>query len=378
LPSCELNVKAPVPDGIAPAPSSKSNNKDTTPHDDAVAMDVDDAGKDTGTTEGKGKDSKGKKTVSFKANIAPRVAVRLPFGIGFFNIASVKSKEVPASYSDAKLASRWKGLLGTATMFAGTVDPEAVPAFLDSKQSTSLPPNETDSGSMDVDEQEGATNDKDSVSSKTRKRRLVPLGAGLIATAQARGSLLHEASITELDKIMDPPLFHASAVLGGKDNPGVPNLVREKEEKREQYIRLKAKVLQLRNEFCRQHRIRLLNEKTYQATQDRAARIEELVTEMRTDLKSLKHRLDDEARALGIDEEEEKRIFLQAHYDETATDSPFSKRARMRSHCGEDMDVDADDEEEEEEDGVDDNDGAEEDDGVEESTADIMIRTDFV
>lgn len=49
----------------------------------------------------------------------------------------------------------------------------------------------------------------------------------------------------------------------------------------------------------RQKRIRLLNERTSVATADRYHRAEELVSEMRADLTSLKQRLDEELTELG-------------------------------------------------------------------------------
>lgn len=58
----------------------------------------------------------------------------------------------------------------------------------------------------------------------------------------------------------------------------------------------------------RQKRIRLLNEKTNSATADRYIRSAELVAEMRSDLKSLKHRLEEELNELGLDETATEQI----------------------------------------------------------------------
>jgi hypothetical protein len=57
--------------------------------------------------------------------------------------------------------------------------------------------------------------------------------------------------------------------------------------------------LQVRNELYRQRRIRLLNERTFEATSERTHKVEALVSEMRTDLKSLKLRLEEELHELG-------------------------------------------------------------------------------
>ena len=80
---------------------------------------------------------------------------------------------------------------------------------------------------------------------------------------------------------------------------GVTEDFREWEDDESEYVTLQASVLQLRNALVRQKRIRLLNEKTSLATSDRYRRAEELVSEMRSDLKSLKQRLEQELNELG-------------------------------------------------------------------------------
>ena len=56
-----------------------------------------------------------------------------------------------------------------------------------------------------------------------------------------------------------------------------------------------------------------MNEKTFAATKDRSTRVESLVAEMRTDLKSLRSRLDEELVELGIDQDRAEGI-LKAFY----------------------------------------------------------------
>ena len=58
-------------------------------------------------------------------------------------------------------------------------------------------------------------------------------------------------------------------------------------------------MLQLRNSLYRQKRIRMNNERTSNAANERYDRAEGLGVEMRADLKSLKHRLDEELNKLG-------------------------------------------------------------------------------
>lgn len=84
-----------------------------------------------------------------------------------------------------------------------------------------------------------------------------------------------------------------------KSNQGVTEELREWEDEEQEFLTLQASVLQLRNALVRQKRIRLLNERTNAATADRYSRSAELVAEMRSDLKSLKHRLEEEVRELG-------------------------------------------------------------------------------
>ena len=65
---------------------------------------------------------------------------------------------------------------------------------------------------------------------------------------------------------------------------------------------MRASVLQLKNKLYRQRRIGILNKRTTNSMNDRYLRAEELVSEMRADLKSLKRRLGDELKELGITE----------------------------------------------------------------------------
>ena len=109
----------------------------------------------------------------------------------------------------------------------------------------------------------------------------------------------------------------------------------------------RQEVLQLRNQLYRQRRIRLLNEKTYAATQEKASRVESLVAEMRTDLKSLKGRLDVEIRELGISEEQAENIltsFYQSLDSQHLGDASPPKRQRRLSRMDEpESDEDMDD-----------------------------------
>ena len=231
--------------------------------------------------------------------IAPRVAVRLPFGIGFFNLGSVTLVDDPSTYTDDQLAKRWHGITETAAAFGATVNVSAMTTI-------ASPDKNNDSAAekvMDIDD----GTDKDNMNSNATNK-LVPFGSGMLPTAVGRGTNLHLASLEEIDKSVNKAFFDGHGVLGMKDNLGVPNEVRKLEDQRQEQLNLQAKVLQLRNLVYRQRRIRIMNERTYMSSQERASRVESLVAEMRMDLKSLKGRLDVEIRELGISEEQAENI----------------------------------------------------------------------
>jgi hypothetical protein len=263
--------------------------------------------------------------------LAPRIAVRLPFGIAFFNLDSVMSKEDPSKYSDDQMAKRWTGIAETAAALGATVDVSAMANIL---------PREAGGDSILENPlgMDGAHDDENE--RKETKRRLVPFGANLLPTAVGRGTLLHKANVAELDKEVDKAFFFkGDGVLGSPDNIGVPHGIKKLEEQRQEHLILQARVLQLRNQLYRQRRIRMLNERTYAASQERASRVESLVAEMRTDLKSLKGRLDLEIRDLGISEGLAENI-LKAYY--MSLDSQHSgeasppKRHRRMSRMNDD------------------------------------------
>jgi hypothetical protein len=90
-------------------------------------------------------------------------------------------------------------------------------------------------------------------------------------------------------------------------------------------------VLQLKNALYRHRRIRVLNERTSISMTDRYQRAEELVSEMRSDLKSLKLRLEDELNELGITEDMAQHIlfkFYKGHDEEDKGDASTPKRLR--------------------------------------------------
>ena len=107
--------------------------------------------------------------------------------------------------------------------------------------------------------------------------------------------------------------------------------MRKWEDDEQEYLTLRASVLQLKNSLHRQRRIRVLNERTTTSMNDRYLRAEELVSEMRSDLKSLKRRLGDELNELGISDGMANHIlfqFYQGHMEEDKGDASTPKRLR--------------------------------------------------
>jgi hypothetical protein len=269
---------------------------------------------------GKKKESH-EENISLKHLLAPRVAVRLPFGAAFFNVDSVKSEEDPSKYTDDQLAKRWLGIAESAAAFGATINVSAMDNIIYKEKSAPTT-------AMDIDEIFHEENSDEKI-----QKRLVPFGAGMLPTAIGRGTLLHKATMIELDESIDKAFFKGRGVLGMKDNVGFSNEVRKLEDQRQEHLNLRAKVLQLRNQLYRQRRIRMLNEKTYSSSQERASRVESLVAEMRMDLKSLKSRLDSEIRDVGISEEQAESIlktfYMSQDSQHTGEASPPSRSRRF-------------------------------------------------
>lgn len=263
---------------------------------------------------------------SFKKMLPPRFAIQLPFGVGFFSVASVVSTEDPSTYTNDKLAARWKRLIETASVVAPTLDIGAM--FTKTADEVNAAVREFERSLIPEESREQPRIDDHSIK-KTGNWRVVPLGADLLPTAAARGAHLEKASLAELNHSGSKLFYGAKAVLGNPDNVGVPTEVRKLEDQNQEFLNTQAQVLQLRNQLYRQRRIRYLNEKTLNATKERAAKVESLVTEMRTDLKILKARLDEEIRELGISEETAERILSSYYSSLDVTENQSSKRRQL-------------------------------------------------
>lgn len=129
-------------------------------------------------------------------------------------------------------------------------------------------------------------------------------------------------------------------VFSQKRNPGVTRDIRKWEDDEQEYLTLRSSVLQLKNALHRQRRIRILNERTSASMNERYQRSQELVTEMRTDLKSLKKRLSEELAELGITEDMANKIlslYYRVQDDEEKGDISTPKRLRRASSVSREM-----------------------------------------
>jgi hypothetical protein len=266
---------------------------------------------------------------------SPRIGVQLPYGVAYFPLETLKITEDPALFSDERLASRWKEMHETAKAVAPVLDRAAMACIFDEDDDKRA------ESTMETDE----SDDKEA-SSVLRKRRLLPFGAELLPSAHGRGNLVLSKSVEELEKAIEHPLFDGHGVVGIRNNRSVPKEMAVMESLSEDKILLQAKVNHLKNKLQRQRRIRVMNERTLGSTQERAAKVELFVMEMRSDLRSLKMRLTDEIRELGVSEDQATAILASysgsLHAEDLTEGSP-SKRQRMRSDSNVDAEGDMED-----------------------------------
>ncbi|KAL3918133.1 MAG: hypothetical protein SGILL_004384 [Bacillariaceae sp.] len=292
----------------------------------------------------------------YKSLKPARVQVRMPYGMGIFGLEAVLRVESPAKYNDSQLALRWKGMVDTALKVGPCIDLPGMASRLEKESSESPEDVNSDSMPMDIDE---ATKSHVASAGSTdtagaEDDSFVPTGASLMPTKGGRGNYFDKMSIVDVEKGLQEALYDGFGVLGdvsqsiwvvgfetdAKNNPGVTKEIREWEDDEQEYLTLRASVLQLKNVLYRQRRIRILNERTSVSMDDRYQRAEELVSEMRSDLKSLKHRLEEELSELGIAEETMTAIFSQFYKgqdEDDKGDASTPKRLRRASSVSREM-----------------------------------------
>lgn len=330
-------VQTPYGEGIVkavlPVERLGGSSKVIQSNKDANAMEVDD------------EPNKKKETVSATTTgggmsfLIPRIAVQLPFGIGYFAVGTVGSKEQPVTtYSDERLTQRWKGMMETGMLLGDMVDMAAMTGnatgvAAETTESDQVSPNmETDDALL------GTTTAADDLSERVSPsgiHTMIPPGLQILPTSAGRGAMLTKLTVDELDQEIRQVVFDGKGPLDWTSHPGVIPTIRAREGTRQDTLRLQGTVLQLKNQLYRQRRLRLMNERTYASAQERANRVEALVSEMRTDLKTLKRRLDEDVLDLGMTEEQAERILKQYYdsldYKHAGDVSPPPKRARKPS-----------------------------------------------
>lgn len=266
-----------------------------------------------------------KSTVLATVHLPPRVKVCFPFGVGYFGFDSLKQVmvETPSSMTDDQLADRWNRLVSRAKAFGSVIDTVGMTSRHIQQSSQ--------------DDQDDATIDE-STDTSSATDALLPFGSNVLPTGLGRGATSYKSSYEELSKETRKLLQEGQDVLGVKSNTGVRSSLLAAEDQQGKKLQLKARCLHLRNLLIRQHRTRILNEKTFAATKERAGKVESLVDEMRSDLKSLKGKLDAEMREIGISEPKAESI-LTKYYDSLDSlhqgDASPPKRQRRSLPMGE-------------------------------------------
>lgn len=264
--------------------------------------------------------------------IPPRVSVSLPYGTGFINIKEITPLGgSPSTYSDMQLVKRWKSMVESALSVSGSLDVSGMFDLATEKDSVD---NEGEEG-MDVDGsgENESSNNTDLAKNDDENARFVPFGSGLMPTGYGRGIFFQNLPLDEVEKGIHQALYDGKGVLGRPNNPGVPKNVKKWEEEEHEYLALQANKLQLKHNLKSQTKIRLMNERSNVTSNERYNRAKTLVLEMRTDLKTLKQRLDEELIELGITDEAQAKILSAFYQGEDAEEntgeiSPLKRQRR--------------------------------------------------
>jgi hypothetical protein len=143
-----------------------------------------------------------------------RVQVRMPYGVGVFELDAILTTESPAKYTDAQLAARWKRMTESALKVAPCIDFPGLTSQLE-KQASDLADLGAD-GAMDIDDAAKAITGgaKSSDLAHVDDDKFLPLGASLFPTKGGRGNYLHDMSIVDIEKGLQEALYDGFGVLG--------------------------------------------------------------------------------------------------------------------------------------------------------------------
>jgi len=324
-------------------PSEDETKEDSTPQKAPPAEDkkteLSAAKKKSETTDTSVKEEEEKKAArekehdKYKSVPPSQVKVRISGSEKVFNMDVILLADNPAHYSDKKLAKRWKGMIKSALEVGPCVDVEGLGSIVTPAAGSTG----SDSGSIEGNKPSVDVEDSGNGAPVAEEERpFLPVNASLFPTIAGRGNLLHSMKIGDIENELHDALYDGHGVLGRTSNPGVTADVRGWEDDEQEYLTLKASSLQLRNALYRQRRIRMLNERTANSMKDKIQRADDLVADMRVDLKNLKLKLEEELTELGISEEDANSILskyyqVQQAEDEEEGDTSTPKRLKRAS-----------------------------------------------
>lgn len=256
--------------------------------------------------------------------IPPRVCVKLPFGLGYFPPNSLEILENKSFLSDDKtLANKWMAMLDVCFAAGSSIDFNAV----DNYDATHFKP--VKENGMDVDEVTDGDADSSSQHTEAHTDKLLPFGSSLFPSSTIRGAGIEKMTLDQMEKSLEIMISKSSGVLGRYNNPNIPDAYKIWECEREELRTVEGKVKQLRNALYRQKRLRYLNERSRTTTDEKRNRYEALLSEMKSDLDSLKHRLRDELMEIGVDQKHAQELLSDVYESEYG-----SKRKSSSVHPG--------------------------------------------
>lgn len=257
--------------------------------------------------------------------IPPRVCVKLPFGFGYFPPSSLEFLENKRFMSDDKtLANKWMTMLDVCFAAGSSTDFNGVDNY-DATHSKHVNEN-----GMDVDDGIVSEVNYSSQHSEAHTDKLLPFGSSLFPSSTIRGAGIEKMTLDQMEKSIGTMISNSSGILGRYDNPNIPDAYKKWECEREELRAVEGKVKQLRNALYRQKRLRYLNERSRAMTNEKRNRYEALLSEMKSDLDSLKHRLRDELMEVGIDQKHAQELLSDVYESEYGS----KRKSSLAAHLG--------------------------------------------
>ncbi len=159
------------------------------------------------------------------SSMSPRLRVKLPFGVAYFNPSSVSQIESSVACGDNTLCARWVAMLESAKMMGTITDSRSVDNYTSIQRAVSQT-NEEKTGDiddddltessllpdaantdMDIDETPSETNSNDTV----KNNKMVSFGAGILPLPK---NVISDADLSTLEKNVELLLRGSSGVVG--------------------------------------------------------------------------------------------------------------------------------------------------------------------